>query len=325
MNGPYFIETLAQNGDVLHRHRVNGLPIRIGRSYDNDVILDDAHTAPNHALIDLNPEGQLELRDLGSRNGVVHRRKRLQSIVLGGDTVVRMGHTTLRVRAADFPVPAELVDRTMHSWEGFYPGLVGLILIGSISVLTMWLRDTDTFQLLRYLQAVAYFIGGGLVWSGGWALANRLFGQHARMGRHLFILGCGLAAMTVYKFASSLTAYAFSLEFITRFGSIVAIALAAGTVFFHLGTVKPHRSRRFASWCLLFALLGGGMTLVGNEQSRGQFADNLYMPLLLPPSVRVSRDHSVDEFMAGAKAMKVRLDSERKEQVSDDAGTEADE
>ena len=39
--GPWFIETLARNGDVLHRHRVERLPIRIGRGYDNDYILDD--------------------------------------------------------------------------------------------------------------------------------------------------------------------------------------------------------------------------------------------------------------------------------------------
>ena len=34
MNGPFYIETLARNGDVLHRHQVAQLPIRIGRGYD---------------------------------------------------------------------------------------------------------------------------------------------------------------------------------------------------------------------------------------------------------------------------------------------------
>ncbi|PWF48292.1 FHA domain-containing protein [Massilia glaciei] len=322
MSGPYFIETLARNGDVLHRQQVGTLPIRIGRGYDNDIIVDDAHAAPRHALVDLNAEGQLELRDLGSRNGVVHRGRRLASVVLTGDTVVRMGHTSLRVRAADFPVPTELVDRTMHNWEGFYPGLVGLVIIALVAVLTVWLADTETFRVQRYLQTIAFGVGLGLIWGGAWALANRLFGQHARMGRHLFILACGMAAVTLYKFAASMTAYAFSLESLTRFGSIVAIALGAGMVFFHLRTVKPHHPRRFANVCLLFAILAAGLTLIGNEQRRGQFGDNLYMSLLLPPSLRMSPDHSVDQFMAGAGALKAKLDAERTEKVSEDADAE---
>ena len=41
MSGPWYIETLARNGDVLQRHCVDALPIRIGRGYDNELILDD--------------------------------------------------------------------------------------------------------------------------------------------------------------------------------------------------------------------------------------------------------------------------------------------
>ncbi|MGZ8288935.1 MAG: FHA domain-containing protein, partial [Telluria sp.] len=69
MKAPYFIETLARNGDVLHRHQVDGLPIRLGRGYDNDFILDDAHAAPRHAVIEPDSDGRLVLRDLGTRNG----------------------------------------------------------------------------------------------------------------------------------------------------------------------------------------------------------------------------------------------------------------
>ncbi|UUZ47942.1 FHA domain-containing protein [Massilia sp. B-10] len=36
----------------MHRHRVDTLPIRLGRGYDNDFIIDDAYAAPQHALIE---------------------------------------------------------------------------------------------------------------------------------------------------------------------------------------------------------------------------------------------------------------------------------
>ncbi|HAV38120.1 MAG TPA: hypothetical protein DCX52_17520 [Massilia sp.] len=311
MTGPWFIETLARNGDVLHRHRVDTLPIRIGRGYDNDYILDDAYAAPRHAQVDSDGNGGLVLRDLGTRNGMVHAGKRIETLPLGGNTVVRLGHTTLRVRAADFPVPAELLDRTMHGWEGALPGLAGAFLIALVALFTMWLADTQPFRLFRYLQALAYGLGAGLVWAGLWALGNRLFGRHARLGRHLFIFGCGIAVLMAFRLASSAVGYAYSIEVFTRYGSHVAIALVAGMIYFHLMTVKPQPRRRFAIICAALAMLGSGLVLISNEQRNGRLADELYMSVLLPPDMRATPDATVDEFMNDVAGMKARLDRER--------------
>ena len=311
MTGPWFIETLARNGDVLHRQRVDTLPIRIGRGYDNDYVLDDAYAAPRHAQVESDGQGGLLLRDLGSRNGVVHAGKRAQLLPLGGNTVVRLGHTTLRVRAADFPVPAELLDRTMHGWEGALPGLAGSALIVLVALFTMWLADTQPFRLFRYLQALAYGLGAGLVWAGLWALGNRLFGRHARLGRHLFIFGCGVAVLMVFRLASSAVGYAYSIEVFTRYGSHVAIALVAGMVYFHLMTVTPQPRRRFVVICAALALLGSGLVLISNEQRNGRLADELYMSVLLPPEMRATPDSTVDAFMEDVAAMKAELDRER--------------
>jgi hypothetical protein len=311
MNGPWFIETLASNGDVQSRQQVAMLPIRIGRGYDNDVIVDDAFMAPHHALIEAEDGGALVLRDLGSRNGVVVKGKRRQNVALDGDTVVRIGHTSLRVRAASHNVPPELVDRTMHGFEGTLPGLVGAVLTVMVSLFAMWLADTQSFELIRYLSAVAFGLGAALVWSGIWAFANRLFGRHARLGRHLFIFGCGVAALALLRLGASALGYAFSLEPFTRYGSHVAIALAAAMVYFHLTTVRPQRPRRSASICVGLAILGSGLALIANEQRSGRLGDELYMSVLMPPQMRVSPDHSVDEYMGQVGAMKARLDMER--------------
>lgn len=322
MNGPWFVETLARNGDVLHRHQVSALPIRLGRGYDNDYIIDDDYVAPRHAVIDANEAGELVLHDLGTRNGVVHAGKRMTDLPITGDTVIRLGHTTLRVRGAHFPVPAELVDRTMHGWEGVLPGLAGMLLIGFFAVFTTWLNDTQSFRLVRYLQALAFGVAGGLVWGGVWAFANRLFGRHARLGRHLFILGCALVALMAYKIVAGTVAYAFSIEPITRFGSHVAILFAAGMVYFHLRTVKPQNARRFATTALILAILGSGLTLISNEQRTGRLGDELYMALVLPPAIRVSPDHTVDAFIGDVNNMKARLDQERTRKVKDDGDDE---
>lgn len=316
--GPYHVEILARNGDVLQRLRLDALPIRLGRGYGNDVILDDDYAAPEHALVTLDGSGRLVLRDLGSRNGIVYRGRRHTELVLHGDTVARIGHTPVRVRAAGFPVAPELRDRTFHRWEGALPGAAGVLLVGAVSLCARWLGDIQYFELVRYFEALAWGVGAALLWSGAWAFANRLFGRHARLGRHLFVFGCGLLAIGAYALVGSVLAYAFSSEGFTHYASHVATLLVAGMIYFHLCTIRPAHRRRYRWICAAMAVLGSGLILVGNVQRTGRFSDELYMWVLLPPGVRVSEDHGIDQFMREVDGMKEQLDRGRGKKAGED-------
>jgi hypothetical protein len=318
MMGPWFIELLARNGDVLQRQCVDKLPIRIGRGYGNDVILDDDYAAASHAIVEADAAGHLVLRDLGSRNGIVVAGRRRQDAVLAGDTVVRIGHTSLRVRAADCPVAPELVDHTLHGWEGVLPGAVGLLLTASIVLLARWLSDAEFFESARYAEALAGGLAAALLWGGAWAFANRLFGRHARLGRHLFVFGCGITALAGWIALGCLLAYAFSAESITHYGSHLATVLLAGIVYFHLSTIRPRNRVRFRWICACLAVLSSSLILAGNVQRTGRFSDELYMSVLLPPAMRMSPDHGVDEFMRDVEAMKGPLDRSRGRKPGED-------
>jgi hypothetical protein len=318
MSGPYYVETLARNGDVLQRQRIDALPIRLGRGYDNDVIIDDDYAAPAHALAELDAAGRLVLRDRGTRNGIVHRGKRYSELVLSGDTVARIGHTSIRVRPASFPVPPELLDRTFHGWEGVLPGAAGVLLAGLVSLFARWLSDTQYFEFVRYFEALAWGLGAVLLWAGAWAFANRLFGRHARLGRHLFVAGCGLVALTAYILLGSTLGYAFSLEAFTHYASHVGTLLAAGMIYFHLCTIRPQNRRRYRWICACLAVLGSGLILVGNVQRTGRFSDELYMWVQLPPGIRVSQDHGIDQFMREVEGMKEQLDRSRGRKPGED-------
>jgi hypothetical protein len=316
MSGPWTIEMLARNGEVLHRHRAATLPIRVGRAYDNDFILDDDYAAANHAVIESGPDGRLVMRDLGTRNGLNHARKRMDEVVLSGETVVRLGHTSLRVRPADYPVPAELIDRTMHGWEGLLPGAVGVLLAALVALLVTWLLDAQPFDLVNYVLAPAAGIGAALLWSSLWAFVNRLFGRRTRLGRHLFIFGCGLAVLVGVRLLAAAIAYAWSIEWLTRYGSHAAVVIVAGIVYFHLATIKPSLRRRLRAFCAVGAVAASGLVLVVNQQLYGRVADELYMSVLLPPEMRASPDATVAQYMAAVEAMRAELDAERQARPS---------
>lgn len=311
MKPPFYIETLSRNGEVLHRQQVTALPIRLGRGYDNDIILDDAHTAARHAVIEAHSETALLLRDLGSENGSIYQGRRHASILLDGDSVVRLGHTSVRVRGADYVVAPALTDTTMHGWEGAKPALAGLTLVALVTTFSIWLDDTQAFDAVRYLLALAYGLGGALLWGAVWAFGNRLFGHHARLGRHLFILGCGLVAMEAWKIVSNIVAYAYSLEALTRYGNQVLIAILACMIFFHLSTIKPRHRRRFGWISLTLLILGSGLNLMSNLQLNGRLADEPYMSVLLAPALRQSPNHTLDQFFDSAALLKSKTDLDR--------------
>jgi hypothetical protein len=318
MNGPWFVEILARSGEVLQRLRVEALPIRIGRGYGNDVILDDDYAAAAHAVAELDADGRLVLRDLGSRNGISHRGRRHAVLALSGDTVARIGHSALRIRPADYPVAPELRDRTLHRWEGTLPGAAGVLLVGAASLFARWLSDIQAMELVRYVEALAWGVGAALLWSGAWAFANRLFGRHARLGRHLFVVGCGLLALSLTALLASVLAYAFSREAFTHYASHAATLLLAGVIYFHLCTIRPPHRIRYRWICAAMALLGSGLILVGNVQRSGRFSDELYMWVLLPPALRVSPDLGIDQFMREVDGMQAGLDRGRGRRPGDD-------
>lgn len=311
MKPPYYIEILAENGEVQQRQRIAALPIRIGRGYDNDFILDDAHTAAQHAIVEDDGAGGLLLRDLGSQNGVIHRGQRQLQVVLNGNSIVRLGHTRLRVRASDHPVAPELGDTTRHDWEGLRPAVAGLAMIGASAAFSNWLSDADAFDPISYLMIIATALAGGLVWASIWAVANRLFGHMARFGRHLFIIGCGLLAMEVWELASNVAAYAFSLEVLTRYGRHMFIVIVCAMIYYHLCTIKPQHPRRFGLVAVVLAILGSSLILLSNLQISGRLADEAYMSAIYPPALRLSPDHTTDAFFRDAASLQRGVDAER--------------
>lgn len=313
MNAPYYVETLTRNGEVRRRERFMRLPVRIGRGYDNDVIVDDAHAGAHHAVLDRDEEGNLVLRSLGE-HAIGHRGRHVAQLALDGDTVFRLGHTSLRLRTADYDVAASSKVASSR-WDGWTPALVGFGLTVLLALFGVWASDTDDIDASQYFTASAAMLAMLLVWCGLWALANRLFAGRMRFGRHVFVAACGLLVFEMAGLATQTAAYAFSFELLTRYGSHLTIALGFGVIFFHLMTINPQHRRGFSVVCVALVLLGSGLRLVFNDQNNGRFGDEWYMSELIPAMPRLAVTEKSDELFAAAKSLQAKVDAARVEKV----------
>ena len=105
--GPLIIiEVLDKSGEVKERSRHEHFPVRIGRSYQNEIILDDDYISPNHLSIEVDGEGFLQVRDLNSENGafLLPSSNRITQVPVKEETLLRVGHTTIRIRLPHFQV-----------------------------------------------------------------------------------------------------------------------------------------------------------------------------------------------------------------------------
>lgn len=315
----YFVEILNAHGDVQLRHKFTELPVRIGRGYSNDIILDDHHTAAEHAIVELNEHGKLVVRDLGSQNAIKLKGKSHAQVHLNGDTVVQLGRTHIRVRDSQYVVSAEITDATHSRWQGWPLFACAIAMVCLVSFSTAWQADIAHNKSTDYIIGITQWLLFAAIWAGIWALANRVFGGVANFGRHLFTLSCGLVALDLFDDLCALLAFSFSWEWFTHYQSHIQFAVIAVTLYYHLRHINPRNRVMFKIICISLAIIGSSLKLMSNYQNSNQYADELYMHEVLPPALRVSRNHSLEEFDQSIQALKTDIDTEREKALKEKA------
>lgn len=306
----YFVEILNHSGDVQARYKFSELPIRVGRSYSNDIILDDPHTAAEHAIIELNENGTLRLRDLGSHNGLKLKGKLHSHAELDGDTIAQLGRTRLRVRDSHYSVSAEVSDANPKHWQNWVMFGCAIMMLCALSLSASWLSDIANNKVSDYIMDMAKWLMSAAAWAGIWALANRVFSGTANFNRHLFIFSCGVAVLDLMDHFYAFLGFAFSWEWFTDYQSHLQIVVVATTIYFQLRLINNRRAM-LKIICASLATLSSSLILMSNYQSSNQYADKLYMSDTLPPAARISRNHSLAEFDQSIQQLKAAIDAER--------------
>jgi hypothetical protein len=319
MDEVIWIEILARSRDVAARQRFAGPEVRIGRGYDNDVVIDDAYVAPRHLRIFRDEQGRLVAEDLGSVNGLYLDRdgRRRERIVVDGERPLRIGHTLLRVRGPGYAVKGERVAaRQAHGMGLVLPvGLAAAVL--AISLVSLWLGETGEPRASRYLGpllAWALVIAG---WVGFWGVLTRVFSGGAHFRRNLVIALSGLLAFALYNEFAFFASFALTWRLASTYAYVALSCILAVTCFFHLREVGRARLKlKAAVVAALFALAIGLQTLWQSEAFH-DFGQQTFVVRLLPPALRLASVRDENEFFADIGRLKERLDRDRADALRD--------
>jgi hypothetical protein len=305
-------EVLEKSGKVHERVKLERFPATLGRAYDCDLILNDEYVSPQHARIALNDQGELTLIDLGSANGT-HCLPRLQavsSLALGAETLLRLGHTLIRLRRPDFAVAATRIDTlTSQRFARFFNSVATLALL---TLLLLGLLALNSYQglvqsaklgsLLLEILEIAVIAP---LWAGVWALLSRIFVHHAAYVAHAIIATLGviafLGANTLVEYYAFLYSALLSADILFH---LLLGVLACAVLYGHLRFTTLFSARRTgliaATAASLMVGLFGFMAYVQSLE----FSDTLpYPPELKPPLFQAKPDKSPEDFMRDAEKL----------------------
>ncbi len=317
MDRVIIVEVRDRRQHLLSRQRVERFPVRIGRAYDNDVILDDRHVDAHHAVLSLDDDGVVAIEDLGSINGLRDGARSAISprirLVSGGS--VRLGETVLRVLDAAHSVAraVPLAHESRIARLVRAPGAAWIAIGGSLllSMLMASFRLYDGESAVAAVSAAFLVLALLSVWAGIWAIVGRAQGGRAGFLTHLAIASLATAAGTLWTAA---TGY---LEFLWPDlpGRSILESVGTGAIFIaalsaHLSLVStlPHRRRLLTAGAVTLGLVG--LVAVGELSDSSDFDNGLhYSDELRPVGASIAHTVTLEEFLRDAGRMQPELDS----------------
>lgn len=326
------VEVLDRDGLVRQSAAITEWPLRVGRALDNDLVLDDVHSASHHFSVAPDEAGDVVLRAGESLNGLRMGTQRLgageQRAVGNEPVLLTVGRTALRLRLASHELPPEqplLATRTLT--QGL--GTLGALALAVVLVLLFELyvgSEPEGFVSLLGSEAISN-LTVALGWTGLWTLLSKVFTRQGHFGWHLRVLLIAVLVWKVLDAAAGLLAFSLSWPWVTDFLFVPNFLILGAMLYFHLQAVEPHHPRRTRALALASVVLGIGLSLWSNLQNRERAGSELYMGHLFPPALRLARPVATEQFLQGVAGLQATLDDKAKKEGSpgdDNADVDAD-
>ena len=178
----------------------------IGRSYSNDIILDDLFVSPKHLSITRNGSG-IHVMDLASENGTqVNGEMTLQSqatkVVSGIEVCI--GKTRLKLVLPDHPVePAKSMDTFWALRQYLDKRSVVIVFTLMALGLSIWMshlgEPTDKFWKVNSFRQIMSFVVAATLYTGIFGLISYIKLRKGYFKRHLFVYSIFSSIWILYE------------------------------------------------------------------------------------------------------------------------------
>jgi hypothetical protein len=306
-----WIDVLSRHGEIAARSRIEAPEARIGRAFDNDVVVDDPHVAPHHVRVSRTEDGELFAEDLGTLNGLYaeHGGQRVSRLSLAHAPGIRIGRTVLRVHDGARQVEPERLltpPRAHARWSGALA--VGL---AAALLLVQWLGTTTQLSANILLLPILGLATGIAVWSALWAIQSRLFVGQARYALHLRIALTACLALVAWDQVAETVSFALASRAITEYGGLAAWAILGAACYAHLRVIGTRHMNFAMSLVVALVLAGATLQYAGRSETQKLIGQRATLGDLKPPAFRAAPLASADEFFKRAEGAKRRVDELR--------------
>ncbi|HYC46809.1 MAG TPA: FHA domain-containing protein [Burkholderiales bacterium] len=307
-----FVEILDRHGDVLSRHAVHHWPVQLGRSYRADVIVDDPFVAPLHAKIEPAAEHRFRIVDLGSANGLVPSAadQRTDTVEVGPEDAVRLGHTQVRIRSASYEVPPERVLRTLAFHRRPVAFALAAVLAVALFAWDGWIVMNDEDQKSTMFFAALGWIAVVGVWIAVWSFVSHTMQRRPNFSAHGVVACAGVIAITLAETFFDHLSFGLDAGWLEYAGSAVVVAVFAYMLYRHLALNSRARRRTLGLVATGAALAVAGLFIAIEVATESMLEANLrYNSLIKAPAFLFVSGVPADAFMSEAETLKNKVDA----------------
>lgn len=310
-----YIERIDTKNNILERLRVDSLPLKVGRAYSNDIVVDDPYVCPLHLAIELNERGKLIARDLESVNGLYANNddKRVASLVLESGSEFRIGHTRMRYRSLDQPLAPTLVDQPNETGflvSPYFAAGMGIVVF-VLLCLEAYSNATERLSIAKVVSEPLTTVSTLLVWAGLWSLASRIVVSRLHFFEHVAIASGAIICFVTLSVSAEWLEFLFpvipALWFAALFGTGLILA---GLVYNHLrfASVMRRRSRLWTALAVSVAVVG--VSVISDYAGRSKFSNVMeFTGIVKPIDAALVPAISIDRFIENNQTLRSELEA----------------
>jgi hypothetical protein len=304
------LEVLNRSGAQGEIHKITNFPLRIGRAYDNDIVLNDPFVSPLHLVIEQGETGWIAT-DQSSTNGtfIVKGRPLTGAVEIESGGQLMVGRSVLRFWAPTHPVaPAlPLLPPQSFARRAVSPLLALVAICGTIAFI-MFSEFLDTAKQAKPLSLLASALplcAFPFLWAGIWASAGFIIRRKSRYGLQLIVANGAFILIFIVTVLAEYIDYVTSSVTISDIVQYIAMALLAAVLLFvNIRIATGIADLRRATISLVIgASVIAAIAITDRAQSFENSTTPQYSRTLKPPYAKLAKSVSLDEFIKESEKM----------------------